>query len=88
METNSSRYSYTLRQVFDSRHGEKDFLFSSTSVPALGFTQPPLQSAPGAVSLVVKRPGCDADHTPPPSAEIKKDGAVTTLPHMSSWSGD
>jgi hypothetical protein len=26
---------------------------------------------PGALSLGVKRPGCEADHSPPSSAEVK-----------------
>jgi len=42
------------------------------STPALGPTQPPIQCAPGALSLVVKRPGREADHSPPSSAEAKK----------------
>jgi hypothetical protein len=31
-----------------------------------------IQWVPGALSLVVKRPGCEADHSPPSSAEVKK----------------
>jgi hypothetical protein len=36
-----------------------------------GPTQPPIQSVPGALSLGVKRPGREADHSPPSSAEVK-----------------
>jgi hypothetical protein len=34
-------------------------------------TQPPMQCVPGALSLGVKRPGCEADHSPPSSGEVK-----------------
>jgi hypothetical protein len=40
------------------------FLFSISSRPALGFTQPPIQWVPGALSPGVKRPGREADHSP------------------------
>jgi hypothetical protein len=43
--------------------------FSKT---ALGPTQPPIQWVPGALSLGVKRPGREADHSPPSSAEVKE----------------
>jgi hypothetical protein len=35
----------------------------------LGPTQPPIQWVPGALSLGVKRPGGEADYSPPSSAE-------------------
>jgi hypothetical protein len=38
---------------------------------ALGPTQPPIQLVWWAVSSGVKRPGCEADHSPPSSAEVK-----------------
>jgi hypothetical protein len=34
-------------------------------------TQPPNQCVPGALYLAVKRPGREADHSPPSSAEVK-----------------
>jgi len=37
---------------------------------ALGPTQPPIQWVPRALSLGVKRPGREADHSPPSSAEV------------------
>jgi len=37
---------------------------------ALGPTQPSIQVVPGALSLVVKQPGREADHSPPPSVEV------------------
>jgi hypothetical protein len=45
-------------------------LFSSpkASRPALGPTQPSIQWVPGEISPGVKRPGREADHSPPSSA--------------------
>jgi hypothetical protein len=40
---------------------------------------------PGALSSGVKRPGRDANHSPPSSASVKKDGAILTLPQTSAW---
>jgi hypothetical protein len=49
--------------------GAKDF--SSLSRPALGPTQPPVQWVPGGrFSWGKARPGRDADHSPPSSAEV------------------
>jgi hypothetical protein len=43
--------------------------------------QPPIQWVPGALSLEVKRPGREADHSPSTSAEVKKvSGAIPPLP--------
>jgi hypothetical protein len=39
--------------------------------PALGPIQPPVQWVPGALSLGVKWPGREADHSPLSSAEVK-----------------
>jgi hypothetical protein len=52
--------------------GGNNFHFSMSSRPALGPTQPPIQWVPGALSPGVKRPGREADHSPPASAEVKK----------------
>jgi hypothetical protein len=55
--------------------------FFSSSRPALGPIQPPVQWVPGALSLGVKRPGHEADHSPPSSAEVKNAWSYTsTLP--------
>jgi hypothetical protein len=40
--------------------------------PALGSTQPPIQRVLGALSPEVKRPRCEADHSPPARAKVKK----------------
>jgi hypothetical protein len=51
--------------------GAKDFSLSSVSRPARRPTQPPVQWVPGVLSPGVKaRPGRDADHSPPSSAEV------------------
>jgi hypothetical protein len=47
------------------------FLFTTVVRTALGLTQCPIQWVPGALSLGVKRPGHEADHSPPSSAEVK-----------------
>jgi hypothetical protein len=48
------------------------FLFDTVSRPALGPTQPPIQWVPRALSLGVKRPGREADHSPPSSADVQE----------------
>jgi hypothetical protein len=50
----------------------KNLLFSTWSRPALGPIQPPIQWVPRALSPGVKRQGCEADHSHPTSAEVKK----------------
>jgi hypothetical protein len=47
---------------------------------ALGHSKPPIQCVPGALSLGVKRQGRQADHSPPPNAEIKKTWSIHPLP--------
>jgi hypothetical protein len=65
------------------------FLFTTASTrPALGPTQPPIQWVPGALSLGVKRPRREAEHSPPSSAEVK--GWVELYlysPNTPSWRG-
>jgi hypothetical protein len=48
-------------------------LLSSPHRPELYFgpTQPPIQRLPGALSPGIKRPGSEADHSPPTTAEVK-----------------
>jgi len=48
------------------------FLYITASTTALGPTQPPIQWVSEAFSLVVKRPGLEADHSPTSSAEVKE----------------
>jgi len=49
----------------------RDFLFATSSRPALGPTQRPLQWVPRSLSSGVKRPRREADHSPPSSDEVK-----------------
>jgi hypothetical protein len=60
--------------------GSRIFLFSAFSRPALGPTELPIQWVPGALSPGVKRPGCEADHPTPTSAEVKKMSIYTSTP--------
>jgi hypothetical protein len=46
----------------DSWEGQEIFIFSITSRPDLGHTQPSIQWVQGAHSPEVKRPGREADH--------------------------
>jgi hypothetical protein len=50
----------------------KHFLFSMSPRRILGPNQPPIQWVRKALSLGVKRPGPEADDSPPTSAEDKK----------------
>jgi hypothetical protein len=52
----------------------------NVSRPALGPTQSPFQVVPGALSLAVKRPRREADHSPPSSAEVKNAWSHTSTP--------
>jgi hypothetical protein len=79
------RYSHWLRagrpRVRSSSPGRvKNFLFSKSSRPALGSTQPPIQWEPGALSPGLKRSGREADHSPPASAEVKIMWIYTSTP--------
>jgi hypothetical protein len=56
---------------FDSRRGLGILLFTTVSRTAPGPTQCPIQWVPGALSLGVKRPWREADHSPP-STEVKE----------------
>jgi hypothetical protein len=63
----------------------KIYLYSTASRLALGPTQPPIQRVTGMLSPGVKHQRYEADHSPPPSAEVKKGGAIPPPPHKSSW---
>jgi hypothetical protein len=58
----------------------KNFLFSTSSRPTVGPTQPHIQWVPGPLSPGVKRQGREADHSPPTSAEVKKMRIYTSTP--------
>jgi len=56
------------------------FLFTATSRPARWSTQTPIQWVPGAPSLCIKRPGREANHSPPSNAEVKNAWSFTSAP--------
>jgi hypothetical protein len=68
---------------FENQQGLGIFLFTTESRPALEPTEPPIQWLPGALSLVVKRPGREADHSPPSSVELKNAWGYTSTPPIS-----
>jgi hypothetical protein len=57
-------------------------IFSTSSIPLLGSTQPPIQWTQG-----VKRPWREADHSPPASAEVKKVWICTSTPPYAFMTG-
>jgi hypothetical protein len=62
------------------------FLFSTASSPALGTTtQPPIKWVLWSLYPDVKRMGCEADHSPQSSIEVRNGGAMPPLLQMSSW---
>jgi hypothetical protein len=61
-------------------------LYNSRTV--LGPTQPHIQWIPKALSLGVKRPGREADYSPPSSAEVKEWVELYLhYPNMPPWRG-
>jgi len=59
---------YFVRVQFPTGAGN---FFTTASRTALGPTQPPTQRVPGVISLGVKWPRREAEHSPPSSAEVK-----------------
>jgi hypothetical protein len=57
---------------FDSWQGLGIFFLTTVFRMALGPTQPPIQWVPGTLSLGIKWPGHEADHSPPSSVEVKE----------------
>jgi hypothetical protein len=49
--------------------------------------QSPVHSKLGAPTLGVERPGCEAEHSSPFSAEVKNVWRYTGLPHTFPWRG-
>jgi len=58
---------------------EFSFLQKKKSRPVLGPTQPPAQRVPGPF-FGVKLPGCNVDHPPPSSADVKNEWNYTPTP--------
>jgi hypothetical protein len=72
--------SYHPRGRSSSPSRDTIFLLFTSSRPVLGPTQTPIQWVPGFLSPGVKRPGCEADHSPPTSAVVKKTWIYTSTP--------
>jgi hypothetical protein len=71
---------------FDSQQGPGIFLLTTAS--RSGAHPATYLMVPGSLSLGVKRPGREADHSPPPSSEVKE--SVELYLHSantSSWHG-
>jgi hypothetical protein len=51
-----------------------------SSRPAMGSTPSPIQWVPGALSPSIKRPGHEADHSPPTSGKVKKTWVYSFTP--------
>jgi hypothetical protein len=62
----------------------KNVLFSISSRPAPGPTQPPIQSVKGTLSPGVKRLGREADHLQLVPRSRRR-GSIHPFPHTSSW---
>jgi hypothetical protein len=69
---------------FNSWQGLGIFLFTTVSRTALVPTKPPIQWVLGALSLGVKQPGHEADHSPPSSAKVKNAWSSTYTPQYVS----
>jgi hypothetical protein len=63
------------------------FLLTTASRSALRPTQPLIQWVPGALSLGVKQPGREADHSLPSSVDVKNACSYTSTPNTPSWRG-
>jgi hypothetical protein len=56
------------------------FLLFTASKSPLGPSQPPIKRVPGVVSPGVKRPGREADYSPPSTAEVNNTWIYTSNP--------
>jgi hypothetical protein len=74
----------------ESRPGLRIFSFTTVSRPALGPTQSPIQWIRGALTLWVKLPGRETNHSPPSSAEVKNASSYKTvypkISGLAAWS--
>jgi hypothetical protein len=72
---------------FDFRRGLGIFLITASRTD-LEPTHPPIQWVQGALSLEIKLPVREADHSPPSSAEVKECVALYLhSPNTPSWLG-
>jgi hypothetical protein len=73
----------TGRSEFVSRQGQEMFLYITAYILALGPNQPSIQWVPRALSPEIKRPKCEADHSPVCNVKVKNGGVIPPLPHTS-----
>jgi len=59
--------------------GARNFPFSTTVQMGCWASQPTIQGIPGFFSGV-KQPGREADHLPPPSAQVRNEWTYTATP--------
>jgi Na+-transporting NADH:ubiquinone oxidoreductase subunit NqrB len=55
-------------------------LFDAMSRPAVDSTQSPIHQVPGAFSLGIKYPECEADNSPPSGAKVKHAWSYNSTP--------
>jgi hypothetical protein len=79
-------YHWAMGWMITGSQGLIIFLFIITSNLAMGPTQPPIQWAPGVLSLGIKQPRCEANNSTPSSAEVKNAWRYTaTTPNTPSY---
>jgi hypothetical protein len=67
----------SVRKLLDT---PSDVSAATMSISVLGPNEPPIQWIPEALSPGVKRPGREADHSPPSSAEFKNAWSYNSTP--------
>jgi hypothetical protein len=76
-------------RMFESRLGLGIVLLTTAFRPTLDPTSPPVQWVSEALSLEIKRPGREADHSSPSNAEVKNSWSYISTPQyafMAWWS--
>jgi hypothetical protein len=73
------------REYWDIKYGDVSDISTInestiTFKPALGLTQSLIQRVSGALSLEVKQPGHEANHSPPSTAKVKNVWSYTSAP--------
>jgi len=65
---------------FESKKEKEILSFSKMSRPDPEPTHSPIHLVWDCLSLNVKQPGCEANHSPPSSAEVKNDWSYASNP--------
>jgi hypothetical protein len=86
--SSKSRVSVSTNTDWFNRSQNSIARINNASRTAVGATQPPIQWVLRALSLGVKWPGCEADHSPPSSVEVKECvDLYLHSPNTPSWRG-